>query len=420
MLIYAKKGVKFYQKWDIPLSILPADLPEFLKIPLCVSVAEEMRFTAPAGSRVTAGEALAVPVKEGCPVYAPVSGTVTGTELCKIPGLGQVPCALLRPDPGAALPESCPVRELSEVRPEDLIEIARRAAIVDETDGKRLYRKLEEAAAASLSAVTADGVDDQPFCASESAVLLSYTKEVADGLLLIGKFLGTENCCIAARKNVLTFSVFREPPAGMQMAEVRGKYPAAPAVRKFSENRGALTVGVQACRALYLAAVCDLPQLSSAVTVWGEGVSRPAVMEVPFGTPAAALLHQCGAAEVLERVVAGGVMTGGSVAAETPVSPAHTALTALVPGKEYPIEPCTGCGRCIASCPQGLSPSHICQAAKRGDLVRLEWLKTEECLQCGCCSYICPARIPLSGVVKSVRKALREKQREEQSHAKSS
>ena len=40
-------------------------------------------------------------------------------------------------------------------------------------------------------------------------------------------------------------------------------------------------------------------------------------------------------------------------------------------------------------------PSHIVAAYEAGDMERLAELKVNLCMECGCCSFICPAHRPL-------------------------
>ena len=54
--------------------------------------------------------------------------------------------------------------------------------------------------------------------------------------------------------------------------------------------------------------------------------------------------------------------------------------------------PCIGCARCVEVCPMGLMPTAIDR------LVQYErWEETKDCgildcMECGSCSYICPAK----------------------------
>ena len=59
------------------------------------------------------------------------------------------------------------------------------------------------------------------------------------------------------------------------------------------------------------------------------------------------------------------------------------------------VEACIRCGRCIRHCPLRLMPSHIVAAYEAGNMERLAELKVNLCMECGCCSFGCPAHRPL-------------------------
>ncbi|MEG2054307.1 MAG: 4Fe-4S dicluster domain-containing protein, partial [Oscillospiraceae bacterium] len=59
-------------------------------------------------------------------------------------------------------------------------------------------------------------------------------------------------------------------------------------------------------------------------------------------------------------------------------------------------QPCIRCGRCILSCPMGLSPVETSDAFKAQDTKLLTKLKADLCMECGVCSYVCPAKRPVT------------------------
>ena len=72
---------------------------------------------------------------------------------------------------------------------------------------------------------------------------------------------------------------------------------------------------------------------------------------------------------------------------------------------------CIHCGRCVADCPMNLNPTAFASALKLGteDMVaRLEEYKINLCMECGCCSYVCPANRPLMQNNRLAKAALRE------------
>ena len=54
----------------------------------------------------------------------------------------------------------------------------------------------------------------------------------------------------------------------------------------------------------------------------------------------------------------------------------------------------------MATCPLKLMPNKISKAYKRKDVDELKALDVTTCMECGCCSFICPAKKDLVGTNK--------------------
>ena len=69
-------------------------------------------------------------------------------------------------------------------------------------------------------------------------------------------------------------------------------------------------------------------------------------------------------------------------------------------GESIPTE-CLRCGKCVQVCPAKLSPVLIKDYLKNKE--RLQELQPERCVVCGLCTYICPARINVRSFVKEAK-----------------
>ena len=56
---------------------------------------------------------------------------------------------------------------------------------------------------------------------------------------------------------------------------------------------------------------------------------------------------------------------------------------------------CVRCGKCVSACPMHLAPAFIHRALEQDQPHKLPALHPQDCISCGCCSFVCPARIPL-------------------------
>jgi electron transport complex protein RnfD len=70
---------------------------------------------------------------------------------------------------------------------------------------------------------------------------------------------------------------------------------------------------------------------------------------------------------------------------------------------------CIRCGACMRSCCMHLSPILVKQAFDKGNLKAAKKLQANLCEGCGNCSFVCPARIDLKGIMLRTKAALRPK-----------
>ena len=67
---------------------------------------------------------------------------------------------------------------------------------------------------------------------------------------------------------------------------------------------------------------------------------------------------------------------------------------------------CINCGRCVSVCPGQILPARLSVFAEHGEKEKFLKYGGMECCECGCCSFICPARRPLTQEISSMRKVL--------------
>lgn len=75
--------------------------------------------------------------------------------------------------------------------------------------------------------------------------------------------------------------------------------------------------------------------------------------------------------------------------------------------KESPL-PCSNCLACSAYCPAELFPSVLYHHIFHGNTDETEALNIQRCIQCGKCSFVCPAYLPLYETITQTLHKLRE------------
>ena len=74
---------------------------------------------------------------------------------------------------------------------------------------------------------------------------------------------------------------------------------------------------------------------------------------------------------------------------------------------------CIHCGRCVEGCPMHLMPFELCNDVERNDWQAAEHHSVLDCMECGSCTYVCPARRNITSSIRIAKRqvmALRKKQ----------
>lgn len=300
-----------------------------------------------------------------------------------------------------------PVEDLDTLDPERIITVARIAGIVDERDGKMLYRKLARAKDRA-SALVVDAIDDEPYVSSKLNPLIYHQDEVLGALRLCRKVTGAQEMLFMVYKHLADLET-RIPRSigGYKVVKVRGGYPAQPSSRQLKRlgSGRRLTVGVGALIHLFRAVVFGVKQQTAFITVAGGCVRNPMNMEVSLGMTVSQVLERCGLTAVPTHIVTGGPMTGRAVLNpdRTVITPITRAVLAFRHSKREYYSACTGCGRCERLCPAGLNPAYIHRLVQNGYYSLLERFDAHLCTGCGTCSYICPSRLDVVGAAQKAK-----------------
>jgi electron transport complex protein RnfC len=142
------------------------------------------------------------------------------------------------------------------------------------------------------------------------------------------------------------------------------------------------------------------PLIDRDLTVSGGACKTPKNIRAPVG----ALLTDFPAAFMeidhskIAKIIFGGPMMGSAVPSlEIPIQK-NTSGIILMTKEEttaFLEGPCIRCGRCIRNCACRLSPVIMNNSLEADDLDDAVKAGLLDCMECGSCTYICPARIKL-------------------------
>ncbi|MDO8142489.1 MAG: RnfABCDGE type electron transport complex subunit C, partial [Candidatus Brocadiales bacterium] len=165
---------------------------------------------------------------------------------------------------------------------------------------------------------------------------------------------------------------------------------------------GAIVINVGTAFAVYEAVKFKRPLIERLVTVTGNGVENPQNFLVRLGTPIKQLLEEAKVTADTNKIIFGGPMMGiaqGNIDAAVTIKGTGGILV-LKDARQWQSHACIRCGRCIDACPYGLNPSELSITCEAKEFNLAIENNVMECKECGCCSYICPAKRPIVHLIK--------------------
>ena len=381
------------------------------------------------GDRVLRGQPVAQCGETGAAAHAGISGRVTAVEDRPHPWGGSSPAIIIRNDgqdtPWDGQPEPLTLREANLTL---LMERVQWAGIVGMGGGAYpTWEKLDQAAG-RVDTLIINAAECEPYVTADHRLLLERAKYIIQGGELLARCLGASHVVLVTEGDKLNAveSLERRLRRNklVRLCTIRTRYPlgAEKQIVQTVTGRevppGGSPLDVK-CVVFNLATVYAIqdaffrgrPLTHRAVTITGGAVTRPRNLWVPIGTPWRVLLEACGGLrEEAELMVTGGPMMGVKLPTlDAPVLKSTNSLVCLTSPERKPESAgsvCIRCGKCVDRCPMHLAPTFIRQALKANDLAALAKLHPEDCNACGCCSFICPAQIPLVETVSLAKQTL--------------
>lgn len=359
------------------------------------------------------------------PVHASVSGIVKGME----PRLGatgtMANSIIIENDGKYEETEYVPAR-LEELTKEEILKRIQDGGVVGMGGaGFPTHVKLSPKMPEKIEYVLVNGAECEPYLTSNYRKMLDEPEEIVEGLrIMLALFENAKGyICIEDNKPdcIEKMKELVKDIPRMEVKELLTKYPQggertliyATTGREINSSMlpadvGCVVDNVDTVAAIYRAVILGEPMIDKVITVTGDGIKTPKNFKVCTGTDLAEVVEAAGGLkEGVSKVIAGGPMMGFAMYdLHVPCTKTTSACLCL---KEDPVSKakqtaCINCGRCVNVCPGGVIPARLATFAEHGDMESFQKFDGMECCECGCCSYICPAKRPLTQSIKSMRK----------------
>ena len=266
-----------------------------------------------------------------------------------------------------------------------------------------------------------NGVECEPFLTSDHRLMLEKGEEILVGISILMKALGVEKAMIGIENNktdaVTHLIKLSSGYRGITVHPVSVKYPqgAEKQLIKAHINRevpsghlpidvGTIVHNVGTAYAVYEAVQKNKPLFERVVTITGKSLTSPGNYLVRIGTPIKLLIESAGGLpEDTEKIINGGPMMGKALSnIEVPVVKGTSGII-LFPANESKrpeLKLCIRCAKCISACALNLEPYLLATLSARDLFERAELEKITDCMECGSCSYTCPANRPLLDYIR--------------------
>ena len=402
-----------------PMARLPQTSKEIV-IPLIMCADGPATPMVGPGDAVTVGQPIARRGQTGAAAHASVSGRVSAIENRPHPWGGLSPAIVIQNDDRSEpYPGHMPPLDPRQLTLEQIVERVEAAGVVGMGGGCfPAWEKIARSAGRADTLIV-NAAECEPYVTSDYRLLLERSEHILRAAQVLTQCLGCERAVVVTEGDKLNAveaverRLRRRGGSRVQILPVRTCYPLGAEKqiiqtvtgREVPPNGSPLDVrcavfNVATVYAIHDALFQGRPLTHRAVTVTGGAVTRPRNLWVPIGTPLRCLLEACGGLrEATDRILIGGPMMGIALAnLNAPVTKDTNSLVCLTGWEHKPDTPpgvCIRCGKCVAACPMHLAPTIIRRALEDQDLVKLAKYHLEDCNSCGCCSFICPAQIPL-------------------------
>lgn len=261
-----------------------------------------------------------------------------------------------------------------------------------------------------------NGVECEPYLTADHRLMLERADELMIACRIVMRALGVAKCYIGIENNkpdaIKHMTEKASKYEGIEIVPLKVQYPqggekqliAAITGRQVPSGAlpievGAVVQNVGTMYAIYQAVQKNRPLIDRVVTVTGLELERPSNLTVRIGTSIETLIAHCGGEPTnTGKVINGGPMMGRAMSNTTAPVTKGTSGVLLIPdskSRRATSGPCISCAKCVSVCPMGLEPYLLSKISVLRLWSRLEAERITDCIECGCCSYTCPAALPL-------------------------
>ena len=297
--------------------------------------------------------------------------------------------------------------DIADMEPNEIVEAVKNGGLVG-MGGATFPTsvKLSPPPDKNIDTIILNAAECEPYLTSDHRVLLEETEHVLYGLQAVKKAVGADQIIIGIENNKMDGVEALKNSGAENISTIKvlpSKYPTGAEkilVKKTIKRRvplkgipldvGVLVINVSTAAQISKTLKTGLPLIDRITTIAGDGFANPGNYRSRIGT----LISEIAEPTVTEAesskysLVLGGPMMGYAVSTlELPIIKGISGVL-LLKKKATEESPCIRCGNCITHCSLKLIPYEKMSLS---------------CMECGVCSYYCPANRKLSQKAKLLK-----------------
>ncbi|MFO7636914.1 MAG: electron transport complex subunit RsxC [Clostridia bacterium] len=405
--------------------------PREVEIPMVHHIGAPCEILVKKGDRVLQGQKIGDSSSFiSAPVHASVSGIVKNVGKRVYPNGMNVDVVIIESD---TMMEVSPGIVPPKVKNKgDLVKAIRESGLVGLGGaGFPTHVKLNPPKDKPIDMLVINAAECEPYITSDYREIMENAGGIIKGIRIVTRHLGIKDVLIGIEDDkpaaVRKLEEMLPSDSNIKVVVLKSRYPQgaekmlvyALTKRKIPEgglpsDAGVVVMNVSSVSFIAQYLKTGMPLINRRITVDGRAVEKPCNLEVPIGTSIRDILDFCGLIEPPSKILMGGPMMGVAQSdMSMPVLKQNNAILAF--NREQSIVPeetaCIRCGKCVDSCPLFLMPLLLDLYAHKGNAGMLDKLHVNNCIECGVCSYVCPAKIHLVQSIRTGKTILRNKGR---------
>ena len=364
------------------------------------------------------------------PIYASVSGTVKAIAPHLNPTGGRVNSIVIENDGEYKEVEYPAVTPLEDMSKEDILNAIGTAGVVGMGGAGFPTRvKLSPKEPEKIDYIIANCAECEPYITADYRTMIETPEKLVGGMKIILRLFDNAKGIFGVEDNkpdcIEKLRELTKDEPRMEVLALKTKYPQGAERQLIYANTGryvnskmlpadagCIVHNVDTIVSIYEAVIEGRPLYTRIVTITGDAIENPCNLMVRIGTNCQELIEAAGGFKdgvVPEKVISGGPMMGKALfSLDVPATKGVSALLCMTHDEVADLEPsnCIRCGRCVDVCPGRIVPSMLASLAEHGDTEGFLAHNGMECCECGCCSYVCPAKRHLTQTIAGTRKSI--------------